>query len=48
MTDVPGPDALAAIGLLDEADIVLDEAALVVAAADRARIGPAGPVLPAD
>lgn len=37
MTDVPGPDALAAIGLLDEADIVLDEAALVLAAADRAR-----------
>lgn len=37
MTSLPSPDSLAAIGLLDEADIVLDDAALVIAAADRQR-----------
>ncbi|MFQ3595005.1 MAG: transglutaminase-like domain-containing protein [Sphingomonadaceae bacterium] len=34
MTDLPLPDPLAAIGLLDDADIVLDEAALQIAGAD--------------
>ncbi|WP_448581969.1 SirB1 family protein [Thermaurantiacus sp.] len=37
MTSLPIPDSLAAIGLLDEADIALDDSALVLAAADRPR-----------